>query len=208
MGDSTISGVAVGAVGAGIVLVYAGFKGWSVSRALVDVIQGKDPSQGQVPGSITGLTGPSTGGSGGAGTTATMPNNTTGNPAPADTSIQTQPQWAAALLKALGYPGTSANLDSINNWEHMEGGSWNNTALYNPLNTTQPDTGSTNASNMAQGNIQAYTSWASGLNATVTTLHNGYYPDILAALAAGKGLQNGIAAAGLLKWSDNGYSSV
>jgi hypothetical protein len=94
-----------------------------------------------------------------------------------------QQSWAEALLQALNMPLTPSNVQAIMGWEAQEGGNWNNSATYNPLNTTQSETGSVGGG--TQGNIQAYTSWGSGLQATVTTLTNGLYSGILSALKAG-----------------------
>jgi hypothetical protein len=128
-------------------------------------------------------------------------------------SINSQSGWAQALLKALGDPTTSANIKSIEHWEQLEGGNWQNTAKYNPLDTTYQLPGSTNMGGSTAGanGVQAYTSWSQGLQATVDTLKNGSYNDILAALKSGKGLTSG-AASGLSTWSGGvaagGYTSA
>jgi hypothetical protein len=67
-------------------------------------------------------------------------------------------------------------------WEAAEGGAWNGGARYNPLNTTEPMSGATNFNSVG---VKNYTSWEQGLNATVKTLENGYYTDILNALSIG-----------------------
>lgn len=112
--------------------------------------------------------------------------------------------WAVSLLQALGAPQTKANVDSIVSWEAAEGGNWRNTATYDPLNTTQVEPGSTPVNPIG---VQAYTSWSEGLNATVTTLHNGDYNDILGALRSGKGLL-GRRFEGLSDWSGGNYDSI
>lgn len=119
----------------------------------------------------------------------------------------TPESWAVSLLQALGYPATRQNVQSIVAWEAREGGNWNNRATYNPLNTKEAEPGSVNAT---PGGVQAYDSWASGLQATVTTLQNGNYPDILRALRTGKGLF-GRQFKGLAKWSGGlpgGYDTL
>ena len=113
--------------------------------------------------------------------------------------------FAAALLTAVGAPLSKANISSIVDWEAREGGNWRNTARFNPLNTTQPEPGYSETG--TQGNIGSYTSWAQGLQATVTTLENGDYNDILAALRSGTGLGGGDYS-GLYTWSGHSYSSV
>lgn len=112
--------------------------------------------------------------------------------------------WAAALLNAISAPVTPANVNSIVAWEEREGGNWNNTAKYNPLNTTQDASGATPINSAG---VRAYTSWTEGLRATVQTLQNGAYADIVAALRKGKGLSGGTYT-GLSTWSGGGYSSI
>lgn len=91
----------------------------------------------------------------------------------------TQEQWARALLARLGYKATTAAVTAVLAWMRAEGGNWNNSARYNPLNTTQRMSGS---SSMNSVGVQAYRSWDQGLDATVKTLKNGYYGPILHAL--------------------------
>jgi cell wall-associated NlpC family hydrolase len=114
-----------------------------------------------------------------------------------------QANFAEDLLKALGAPVTNANMASITNWENREGGNWHNTAHYNPLNTTQSMPGSSTTNGVG---VAAYQNWLQGLQATVQTLRNGRYNDILSALASGRGLGGNLQ--GLSTWSGGGYSSV
>lgn len=90
--------------------------------------------------------------------------------------------WADALLATLGDPVSTENERAVTAWERAEGGHWGNTAAYNPLNTTQPEPGSRPMNSVG---VQAYTSWAQGMQATVATLRNGRYGGILSALQAG-----------------------
>ena len=55
----------------------------------------------------------------------------------------TAQSWAVALLDRLGAPTTAQNIQAVTSWEAAEGGHWNNTAYYNPLNTTQDAAGAT-----------------------------------------------------------------
>lgn len=97
-------------------------------------------------------------------------------------TIKNPTDWANAFLGALGMPDTKTNVTNIVGWEAAEGGNWNNSAKYNPLNTEQPAPGS---KSMGGGSkVQSYTSWQEGLDATVATIQqpgNGY-PQILADL--------------------------
>lgn len=52
-------------------------------------------------------------------------------------------------------------------------------AAYNLLNTTQPEAGTTDFNSAG---VKNYASYSQGVAATVTTLQNGYYPALLAAL--------------------------
>lgn len=97
--------------------------------------------------------------------------------------VTATPQWwAGQLLSRLGYPLTPANIEAIVAWEAAEGGHWNNSADFNPLNTTENEPG---AHAMNSVGVKAYTSWQEGLDATVATLRNGRYAPILAALKSG-----------------------
>lgn len=109
-----------------------------------------------------------------------------------------QKTWAQALLRALGMPVTSNNIGNIMAWETQEGGNWNNSAKYNPLNTTQTAPGSYNPGFSA--GVQAYTSWAEGLQATVQTLTNGSYSGILAVLRRSGSLSEFKAAVNSSPW--------
>jgi cell wall-associated NlpC family hydrolase len=115
-----------------------------------------------------------------------------------------QSAWIGQLFKALGVPNSKANMSSLTDWmAHEEPPSdwshWNN-----PMNTTMPEAGA--VSENSDG-VKSYKTLSQGLAATVATLQNGLYPQILAQLKAGKGLLSG-ASADLLKWSGGGYSAV
>ena len=109
----------------------------------------------------------------------------------------TQVTWAQAFLKSLNMRQSVDNLAAIVAWEMAEGGHWYNTAYYNPLNTTQPMPGATIFNSVG---VRAYKSWVQGLKATVITINNGYYGDILAALRAGSDGQAVAAAVASSPW--------
>lgn len=94
----------------------------------------------------------------------------------------TPTSWAQALLQRLGMPVTSSNTQALVSWEAAEGGNWHNPDRYNPLDTTQSEPGATSTNSAG---VKAYTSWDQGLQATATTLQNGMYGSILAALKSG-----------------------
>jgi hypothetical protein len=83
-------------------------------------------------------------------------------------SVVTPRKWAVALLARLGAPITEENISSIVAWVAFEGGHWNNSAKYNPLNTTRKY-GASHAWGGAVP-IQVYTSWIEGLEATALTI--------------------------------------
>ncbi len=120
--------------------------------------------------------------------------------------INNAADFAAAVLSGLGDRQTAANMRSMENWEAREGGNWNNTAAFNPLNTTLVYDGSHVMNGGNSAGVQAYKNWADGLAATIQTLRNGNYGDILNALASGQGL--GGYLSGLGTWSGGGYYSV
>ncbi len=91
--------------------------------------------------------------------------------------------WPAALLAAAGLPQTPCNLAAVGAWITAEG---SNPAWNNRLDTTQREPGSWPVNSVG---VQAYPDRATGLRATVTTLNNGYYGPILAALRSGDDAQ-------------------
>jgi hypothetical protein len=95
--------------------------------------------------------------------------------------------WAVAVLNQLGYKPTRGAVQALVGWERAEGGHWNNSAQYNPLNTTQPMPGYKTFRSVGVGaaDIGIYGSWDQGIDATVKTLRNGRYNGILNALKAG-----------------------
>lgn len=110
--------------------------------------------------------------------------------------------FAAATLKGLGAPVTPANIQSLLGWMQRE----NTAAANNPLATTQPAPGATDLPGNSAG-VKNYPSFQHGVNATVATLQNGYYPNIVSQLKSGKGL-NANASADLFTWSGQGYTSA
>ena len=84
----------------------------------------------------------------------------------------------------LGDRESRGNINALVSWERAEGGNWNNSAHYNPLNTTLGEPGATSMNSVG---VKSYTSWAQGFKATIDTLRNGRYGSILSALASGAG---------------------
>ena len=109
-------------------------------------------------------------------------------------------QWATDFLNKLGKPTTQSNVDAITTWMAWEGGHWNNSAYFNPLNTTLQTSGATGSMNKV--GVKRYSDWNAGLDATVQTIKaNKYgYPAILAALDKGTDAQAVISAVNQSKW--------
>lgn len=108
----------------------------------------------------------------------------------------TPKSFAESLLRAEGINPTPQAVANVVAWEAQEGGHWNNTARYNPLNTTLPEPGAGNTG--SQGNIKVYTGWSQGLQATAATLRN--YPGILKTLKDGASLSTFEAAVNESPW--------
>jgi hypothetical protein len=121
-----------------------------------------------------------------------------------DQSAVTPKSWATSVLKAGNWPTSNANIQSLIAWALNEGGG----GEYNPLNTTQTESGSSNFNNLGGGQgVQNYTSWSQGIGATVATLNNGSYPNILSDLASGNGIGSN-ASSNLETWSGSGYGGI
>jgi len=119
-------------------------------------------------------------------------------------SAYTPPSWAGALLSAGGWPQTSCNLAAVTAWEAAEGGNWANAARFNPLDTTMPEPGSWGINSV---NVQAYPSWQAGFTATLTTLGNGNYGPILAALRSGGSAQAVADAVAASPWGTAAFQA-
>jgi peptidoglycan hydrolase CwlO-like protein len=115
----------------------------------------------------------------------------------------TQQTWARALLKNLGVPVTDANVSAIFSWEMAEGGHWYNAATFNPLNTTMSEPGATSMNSVG---VKAYSSWEQGFTATISTLFNGYYAGIIAALERGDDAQAVANAVAASPWGTGSFT--
>jgi hypothetical protein len=89
------------------------------------------------------------------------------------------PNWQAQILHGIGAPVTPANVSFLNAWTRAEGGGAEN----NPFNTTQPGFGT--VGNYNSVGVKRYATPAGGIDATVHTLLNGRYGNILGALKQG-----------------------
>jgi hypothetical protein len=117
--------------------------------------------------------------------------------------ISSPADFAAAVLAALGAPQSPANVQTLVAWEAAEGGNWHNTAWYNPLNTTLREPGS---SSMNPVGVQAYTDWQQGVDATVSTLQEAPYRQVVADLAASAPPSQTAADVGASPWGTSAAS--
>lgn len=88
------------------------------------------------------------------------------------------PGWDAEVLIGIGAPVNSQGLRLMDAW-HVAEGSF---AAFNPLNTTQPEAGTTDYNSVG---VKNYPTKDVGLRATVTALENGRYDGIVNDLRAG-----------------------
>ena len=116
-------------------------------------------------------------------------------------------KWAKTLLSKLGYKDTSQNMAALTTWAAWEGGHWYNPAHYNPLNTTQRYHGSTS---MNKVGVQSYKTWDDGYDATIKTLKNGYYPNILKGFLKGNDAKTTLTAVSRSPWGTHipGYGGT
>lgn len=91
--------------------------------------------------------------------------------------------WRRAVLRQMGAPITTRNLQFLTSWQRWEGGHTNNDARYNWLNTTKTAPGVTGSINSV--GVKAFDSFDNGVAATIATLQNGRYDDIVAGLRSG-----------------------
>ena len=92
-------------------------------------------------------------------------------------------QFISLLLQKLGAPETAQNRSFLKGWQRWEGGWTNNDASFNPWNTTSGGPGALGSINSV--GVKKYDTLEHGLDATVRTLNNGRYGDILTALKSG-----------------------
>lgn len=90
--------------------------------------------------------------------------------------------WATGVLNGIGAPTNAANYATLWNWSIKESGQdpiVNGSIHNNPLNTTQTAPGSTSQNSVG---VQSFPDISTGVSATVQTLTNGRYPQIVANL--------------------------
>lgn len=117
MAGSQISGVALGAIGAGALLAYAGIKGYSIPKTLQAVVQGHSPAgQSQVSPVDATLTS----------ATSTAGGGSSASPA-AGTSDAQNKALAKQMAASYGW-STGTEWDDLNNIAEAESG-WSDTVV-------------------------------------------------------------------------------
>ena len=121
--------------------------------------------------------------------------------------------WASGVLSGIGAPGTAVNLDTLYAWSNAETAPYDLMRWNNPLNTTEKyGTSFNSGAQPGPHDVQVYASVQDGINATVLTLANGYYPIIVSHLRNSVPRQQWSDACAELKlwgtgcgWIDNVY---
>lgn len=117
-------------------------------------------------------------------------------------------EWAQALLEAGGWPVTVEKRIGIVAWALAEGDiavPRCSGARWNPLDTTEPAPG---ASNFNPQGVRDYPDEATGISATVATLHDGYYDSTILPVLADEGAsaQSLAAAVGASPWGTGNFA--
>jgi len=107
------------------------------------------------------------------------------------------PDWRERILAGVGVKNTPENLRFFDAWARAEGGA----AANNPFNTTQGAPGATPYNSVG---VRNYTSPQEGVDATVNTLTNGRYGNIIGALRAGDSAMAAAKALAASPWGTGG----
>lgn len=115
-------------------------------------------------------------------------------------SPHTAEEWARDFLAQAGFVITPDNLRAVVSWEYAESGVPPNAAKFNPLNTTQKMPGSWDFNYNGGYPVQNYPDYRTGIVANAKVIHNGYYPNVVAALTAGNDAQAVVDAVVASPW--------
>jgi cell wall-associated NlpC family hydrolase len=99
--------------------------------------------------------------------------------------------WERLILRGIGAPATPQNVRFLDAWQKAEGGGTANNANFNPLNTTQ---GASGAGSINSVGVKSYRNAGQGIRATVQTLLNGHYGDIVSGLRGGRASAQSLAS--------------
>jgi hypothetical protein len=132
-------------------------------------------------------------------------------PATSPPCVYNPVDFADAFLNEIAEPVTADNVEAVVAWEMAEGGNWENTAKFNPLDTTYQYDGSTYFNGTypvsQPPDVQAFKNWDDGVYATALTLTENFsyagdygYGAILSALQAGNDAENVANAVDNSQW--------
>lgn len=118
------------------------------------------------------------------------------------TKTTTDDEFYKSILKGIGAPITDENMKFLYAWRQAEGGKARN----NPFNTTQSKPGSTfynclkKGISGCKGGVRNYVSSQDGVDATIKTLKNGRYQNIINALKSGDSAEKSAQALKSSPW--------
>lgn len=118
------------------------------------------------------------------------------------TKTTTDDEFYKSILKGIGAPITDENMKFLYAWRQAEGGKARN----NPFNTTQSKPGSTFYNCLKKGvsgcksGVRNYLSSQDGIDATVKTIKNGRYQNIINALKSGDSAEKSAQALKSSPW--------
>jgi hypothetical protein len=118
------------------------------------------------------------------------------------TKTTSDDEFYKSILRGIGAPITDENMKFLYAWRQAEGGKARN----NPFNTTQPKPNSTFYNCLKRGisgcksGVRNYMSSQDGIDATIKTLKNGRYENIINALKSGKSAEKSAMALKASPW--------
>lgn len=118
------------------------------------------------------------------------------------TKTTTDDEFYKSILKGIGAPITDENMKFFYAWRQAEGGKARN----NPFNTTQSKPGSTFYNCLKKGvsgcksGVRNYLSSQDGIDATVRTIKNGRYQNIINSLKSGNSAEKSALALKSSPW--------
>lgn len=107
--------------------------------------------------------------------------------------------FALGVLSYAGWPATEGNIKALVTWMQKE----NTTAGYNPLATSRPMPGAgfyNYLTDDKKSGVRNYTSFEQGVQATVETINNGNYPNIVEGFKGGLSGPEGLNLGDLAMW--------
>lgn len=107
---------------------------------------------------------------------------------------------ATQILRGIGAPVNNKTVGAMVGWFNAEGGNWNNSASFNPLNTTLTTPGARSVNSVG---VKAYPDWSTGISATVQTLRQSNMSGIVQAFKSSDP-QAVIHAIGSSPWGTSG----